>query len=191
MRAHQARGAPELVPARDAALAVGVLLEAHRPQREQPREHLEHCRHKFLLHAEHAQHAAHLFVVLRVLPSTLRWLARAADQISILAGVGLDLIRLTLRARRAQHQLVVDVVCALIGRMLHHAGRLEEIRLNGGAEDGTLTRDDDLHELAEARRVLVKHGLGVAKRLEQRVSLHEQPPQLLRRLRALLGLQIL
>jgi len=79
-------------------------------------------------------------------------------------------------------RLVKDVVVAVPLGVHDDAGRLEEVGLDRGAEDGALLRDVDLRELAEARRVAVEVGLGVPKRLEQRVGHHEERAELHRRL---------
>ena len=51
------------------------------------------------------------------------------------------------------------------------------------ARDGTIRVKVDLDELAEAGRVVVTHGLGVAQRLEQRVGLQQLVLQVPRRRR--------
>ena len=54
---------------------------------------------------------------------------------------------------------------------LHHARALQQVGADEGAADAPRDVEAQLHELAEARGVVVAAGLGVAKRLQQRVRL--------------------
>ena len=63
-------------------------------------------------------------------------------------------------------QLVEDVEVAFVVRRLRHANLLEQIvrRLRG--TNVQLAIEEDLHVFAEARRVVVAHGLRVTETLE-------------------------
>jgi len=84
----------------------------------------------------------------------------------------LQVLQHLLRRRRPAH-LVKDVVVALVGRLLHDAGLLEEVRLDLRARDGGLAVEVDVDPLAEARRVVVAHRLGVAEGLQHGVGHHD------------------
>ena len=68
----------------------------------------------------------------------------------------------------AQH--VPDVVAALALAGLHDARLLEEVRVDARAHEPPAVVELQHQELAVARRVVVQRGLGVAKRLEDRVA---------------------
>lgn len=69
--------------------------------------------------------------------------------------------------------LVEDVVVALGELVVDHARLLEQVRAALGAHERAVAVELELRELAKARAVVVAHGLGVTKGLEQRVHLND------------------
>ncbi len=69
---------------------------------------------------------------------------------------------LVLLAEAGEHA-VKDVVVALAGVLRHDARLLQQILFDVGALDGAVLVEADVDVLAEARRVVVAHRLGVAE----------------------------
>ena len=88
-----------------------------------------------------------------------------------------ELPRLALRGGAAGHHLVEGVEVALPLLLVHHAGGLEEVRVDGTAEQrerpGGRRCKREADELAKAGRVVIALRLAVAKRLEDRVGLQD------------------
>ena len=84
--------------------------------------------------------------------------------------------------RRRRDELVEDVEGALAGRVVCDAPLLEQIRDDRALVERALARArrPDLHQLAEARRVVVAHRLGAAEGLEHRVGREHRRRQLAR-----------
>ena len=93
--------------------------------------------------------------------------------------------RLALCERGGGNELIEDVVRALLlGVGVGNAGLLEKEGVNLRRDDRMALRKLEGDILAEARRVVVALGLGVAKRLEQRVRLHDARREAARRVLA-------
>jgi hypothetical protein len=76
-------------------------------------------------------------------------------------------------AQRTGQHLVEYVVAALAVAVAHHAALLEQVGDALAAHHGVAGVKLQLGELAKARRVVVAHRLGVAKRLQQGVALND------------------
>ena len=68
--------------------------------------------------------------------------------------------------------MVEDVVVALPLVLRHNARLFEQVVAHGAAADGVVGGKQDLDELADARRVLVAHRLGVAEGFQDWVLLY-------------------
>jgi len=61
-----------------------------------------------------------------------------------------------------QHELVEAVVVPLLGGLVGDTALLQEVVDNGGSADALLAVKLNLHELSEARGVVVPHSLGIS-----------------------------
>mmetsp|Transcript_16539 Transcript_16539/g.49490 ORF Transcript_16539/g.49490 Transcript_16539/m.49490 type:complete len:256 (+) Transcript_16539:4738-5505(+) len=148
---------------------VASLLEGEVAQVQHSRHHAEHC--ILLLQRDtHQCHAPPRGPVLLGVVDPRQGVAGAA--VEVLEGVGgLEAPQLRLLRGCSVTQLVEYVVVALGVIGLHHPGPLQEVRAHRRTANAPCCRELDLHKLSEPRRVIVAHGLGVSKCLQQRIGL--------------------
>ena len=72
---------------------------------------------------------------------------------------------------RAGEEHVENVVVSLHGALLHDAALFEQIGLDVAALDVVLLVAVHLHVLAKTRGIVVAHGLGVTKTLQERIRI--------------------
>ena len=72
-----------------------------------------------------------------------------------------------------RHQVVEDVVRPLLRLLVGDPGLFQQVDLHVGPRQLSRLVEVDPDELAEARAVVVPHGLGVAKRLQDGVRLDD------------------
>mmetsp|Transcript_38331 Transcript_38331/g.84240 ORF Transcript_38331/g.84240 Transcript_38331/m.84240 type:complete len:314 (-) Transcript_38331:767-1708(-) len=163
VRAQQLGGDAQLLRVGDLRVAVLVLGELDVAQVQQARDGVQKRLGHLLVNLNGGEDLGDDVKLRRVAAAARRRLARVGAHVGVLVRVGVDVVR---RAIGGGDELVEDVVVALVGRLLDHARRLEQVGLDRSAEDRALARDVDLRELAKARRILVEHGLGVSEGLE-------------------------
>mmetsp|Transcript_12230 Transcript_12230/g.31011 ORF Transcript_12230/g.31011 Transcript_12230/m.31011 type:complete len:347 (+) Transcript_12230:3780-4820(+) len=102
--------------------------------------------------------------------------AAALGEVIVILGARQQPVARPLLARRAVHHLVKDVIIALIQVLVHNTRLLQQEGGDDSAQDVAIAIHHHLHVLAEPRRVVVEHRLGVAKRFHERQRLHQLEP---------------
>ena len=145
----------------EGALLALHVLELHVAQQQHGRQHGEDAAHHLLRDVQHV-HGQPQVVEHGQVVDAGEGVAAALVEVGVgVHGPDDELLRQLGAGLCPGHQLVEDVVVALVGRLEGDARLLQQVVLHDAALD-LVAMEADLHELAKAAGVVVAYSLGIA-----------------------------